>query len=59
MTAQKNISIQKKEEIDVFTKIQQFGVFQTIQYLYICLSLLMVSMTHVNYVFVAEHVNYR
>lgn len=47
------------QKSDVFEKIDEFGKFQTIQYFLICLTLLMISMTHVNYVFVAENVDYR
>lgn len=44
---------------DIFTKIERFGRYQTVQYILVCLTLFMISMTHVNYVFVAENVNYR
>ncbi|CAB3226640.1 unnamed protein product [Arctia plantaginis] len=39
--------------------LEHFGKFQYLQYLWICLTLFMVSMTHVNYVFVAENIDYR
>ncbi|KOB70549.1 Organic cation transporter [Operophtera brumata] len=48
----------QKEE-SALNKIQDFGTFQTLQFFLICLPLFMVSMTHVNYIFVAEDVNYR
>lgn len=44
---------------DVFKGLEDFGRFQILQYLLICLPLFMVSMIHVNYVFVAEEVDYR
>ncbi|CAG4935753.1 unnamed protein product [Parnassius apollo] len=46
-------------EIDMFKDLDKFGRFQTLQYLLICLPLIMVSMVHVNYIFVAEDVNHR
>ncbi|CAG9787671.1 unnamed protein product [Diatraea saccharalis] len=44
---------------DPFSKLQKFGCFQFYQYFLLCLPLLVVSMMHVNYVFVAEQVNHR
>lgn len=49
----------KIEQSDVFKQLEIFGRFHTLQYLLICLPLIMVSMTHVNYIFVAEEVEYR
>ncbi|XP_050678947.1 organic cation transporter protein-like [Leptidea sinapis] len=40
-------------------QFNNFGKYQIVQYLLICLPLFMVSMTHVNYIFVAEDVNHR
>lgn len=44
---------------DVFKALGYFGRFQTVQYFLICLPLFGVSMLNVNYIFVAENVNYR
>lgn len=49
----------KNEQSDVFKDLDKFGRFHTLQYLLICLPLIMVSMTHVNYIFVAEDIEYR
>ncbi|CAH0683024.1 unnamed protein product [Spodoptera exigua] len=57
MTAVKSEESDNKS--DIFTKIERFGRYQTVQYIFVCLTLFMISMTHVNYVFVAENVNYR
>ncbi|CAH1636386.1 unnamed protein product [Spodoptera littoralis] len=57
MTAVKSEESDNKS--DIFTKIERFGRYQTVQYILVCLTLFMISMTHVNYVFVAENVNYR
>ncbi|XP_047025352.1 organic cation transporter protein-like [Helicoverpa zea] len=59
MTATNVDGISEKEKSDLFVKFEKFGKFQTIQFLLICLTLFMISMTHVNYVFVAENINYR
>ncbi|OWR42054.1 solute carrier family 22 member 21 like protein [Danaus plexippus plexippus] len=40
-------------------ELNKFGKFQCIQYILICLSIMMVSMTNVNYIFVAQEVDYR
>ncbi|XP_063362870.1 organic cation transporter protein-like [Cydia amplana] len=44
---------------DIFCQLSTFGRFQTIQYFLICLPLMLVAMMNVNYIFVAEKVNYR
>ncbi|XP_068617307.1 organic cation transporter protein-like [Battus philenor] len=44
---------------DVFRDIEKFAKYQKIQYFFICIPLLMVSMIHVNYIFVAEDINHR
>ncbi|XP_049872491.1 organic cation transporter protein-like [Pectinophora gossypiella] len=44
---------------DVFQELENFGRYQTLQFILICLPLFVVSMSIVNYVFVAEDVNYR
>lgn len=49
----------KTEQNDVFKNLEIFGRFHMLQYLIICLPLIMVSMTHVNYIFVAEDIEYR
>lgn len=49
----------KNEPIEIFKNLEIFGRFHTLQYLLICLPLIMVSMTHVNYIFVAEDIEYR
>ena len=59
MTARNGDTKNESDKSDVFTQIEKFGKFQTIQYLLVCLTLFMISMTHVNYVFVAENLNYR
>lgn len=59
MTATNSETKNESANSDLFTQIEQFGKFQTIQYILICLTLFMISMTHVNYVFVAENINYR
>lgn len=48
-----------QKEDSALNKLQDFGTFQTLQFFFICLPLFMVSMTHVNYIFVAEDVHYR
>ncbi|KAJ2951151.1 hypothetical protein O0L34_g5543 [Tuta absoluta] len=52
------LNIAKTIQSDV-KGLEDFGRFQLIQYFLICLPVVIVSMTHVNYVFVAEDVNYR
>ncbi|KAJ8723212.1 hypothetical protein PYW08_003124 [Mythimna loreyi] len=59
MTAANSEMKNESARSDVFTQLEQFGKFQTIQYILVCLTLFMISMTHVNYVFVAENINYR
>lgn len=44
---------------DMFAEFEKFGKFQLFQYILICLPLVMVSMIHVNYIFVAEDVDHR
>ncbi|XP_045499253.1 organic cation transporter protein-like [Colias croceus] len=44
---------------EVYKQLDKFGKFQVYQYILICLPLMMVSMIHVNYIFVAEEVNHR
>ncbi|XP_047990320.1 organic cation transporter protein-like [Leguminivora glycinivorella] len=44
---------------EVFSELSTFGRFQTLQYFFICVPLMMVAMMNVNYMFVAESVNYR
>ncbi|CAH0719889.1 unnamed protein product, partial [Brenthis ino] len=44
---------------DVHADFEKFGKFQLFQYILICLPLVMVSMIHVNYIFVAENVDHR
>lgn len=58
MTAinEQTVEEKKSEEVNIF---EQFGKFQFLQYVWICLTLFMISMTHVNYVFVAENIDYR
>ncbi|XP_063622250.1 organic cation transporter protein-like [Cydia splendana] len=57
-----NIKVFSKDEKsneDVFRRLCDFGTFQTVQYFFICLPLIMVSMMNVNYIFVAENIDYR
>lgn len=49
----------KEEFSDVFRDLGDFGKFQTVQYFLICMPLLTATMSLVNYVFVAEDINYR
>ncbi|XP_045449763.1 organic cation transporter protein-like [Melitaea cinxia] len=44
---------------DVYAEFEKFGRFQLFQYILICIPVVMVSMMHVNYIFVAENVNHR
>ncbi|XP_052740891.1 organic cation transporter protein [Bicyclus anynana] len=44
---------------DAYLGFEKFGRFHYIQCLLVCLPLMMVSMIHVNYIFVAEDVNHR
>ncbi|XP_026748842.1 organic cation transporter protein-like [Galleria mellonella] len=48
-----------KVQGDIYKQIEKFGRYQLFQYFLICIPLFMVSMAHVNYVFVAEEVDYR
>ncbi|XP_072932842.1 organic cation transporter protein-like isoform X2 [Epargyreus clarus] len=48
-----------KSATDSFKDLEVFGKFQLFQYLLICLPSMMVSMIHVNYIFVAEDVSHR
>lgn len=59
MTATNSEMKNESNKSDLFSQIEQFGKFQIIQYIFICLALFSISMTHVNYVFVAENINYR
>ncbi|KAJ0183419.1 hypothetical protein K1T71_001395 [Dendrolimus kikuchii] len=55
-----NDSKLKHGNIDYFYKdFESFGRYQLIQFFLICLPLFVISMMHVNYVFVAEEVKYR
>lgn len=47
------------KDSDVFEQLDNFGKFQILQYFWTCLPLVVVSMTLVNYAFVAEDTNYR
>ncbi|XP_023947783.2 organic cation transporter protein [Bicyclus anynana] len=49
----------RSADSDVFLELEKFGRFHFIQYVLVCLPLMMVSMVHVNYIFVAEDVNHR
>lgn len=54
------VTIVTKEEFsDVFRELDDFGRFQIVQYFLICMPLLTTTMSLVNYVFVAEDINYR
>lgn len=44
---------------DVFKDFEKFSKYQIFQYILISLPLVMVSMVHVNYIFVAEDVPHR
>lgn len=44
---------------DSLSKLQNFGLFQKVQYFLVLLPLVVVAMSNVNYIFVAEDVNYR
>lgn len=46
-------------KLDVYAEFEKFGRFQLFQYILICIPVVMVSMMHVNYIFVAENVNHR
>ncbi|CAK1555210.1 unnamed protein product [Leptosia nina] len=50
---------QSEGKADVYKELDKFGKFQVFQYILICLPLMMVSMIHVNYIFVAEDVDHR
>ncbi|XP_047518927.1 organic cation transporter protein-like [Pieris napi] len=51
--------VESVDKGDVYKQLDQFGKFQVFQYILICLPLMMVSMIHVNYIFVAEDVEHR
>lgn len=54
------VTVVTKEELsDVFRDLEDFGRFQIVQYFLICMPLLTTTMSLVNYVFVAEDINYR
>lgn len=54
------VTVDTKEEFsDVFRELDDFGKFQIVQYFLICMPLLTTTMSLVNYVFVAEDINYR
>ncbi|CAH2233746.1 jg20368 [Pararge aegeria aegeria] len=44
---------------EAYLKFEKFGRYHFVQYVLICLPLMMVSMIHVNYIFVAEDVDHR
>ncbi|CAH2084574.1 unnamed protein product [Euphydryas editha] len=44
---------------DVYAEFEKFSRFQLFQYILICCPIVMVSMMHVNYIFVAENVDHR
>ncbi|XP_073955103.1 organic cation transporter protein-like isoform X1 [Choristoneura fumiferana] len=52
-------NLDKNSNNEVFSQFHAFGRFQRIQYFLICLPLIVVSMMNVNYIFVAENINFR
>lgn len=46
------------QDVDV-RGLEKFGKFHIIQYFWICLPVIMTSMLHVNYIFIAEVNDYR
>ncbi|XP_028173612.1 organic cation transporter protein-like [Ostrinia furnacalis] len=49
----------KDVQEDSVKGLDKFGKYQLVQYFWLCLPLFTVSMMHVNYVFIAEHTEYR
>ncbi|CAH2044169.1 unnamed protein product, partial [Iphiclides podalirius] len=46
-------------EVEIGEIMERFGKYQIVQYLYTCISTIFVTITHINYVFVAGELNYR
>lgn len=44
---------------EALLQLQHFGLFQKVQYFFVLLPLVVVAMSNVNYIFVAEDVNHR
>lgn len=48
-----------KTEVSAGDILENFGKYQILQYFYLCLPPIFVSMINVNYIFIAGEVNYR
>ncbi|RVE48029.1 hypothetical protein evm_007341 [Chilo suppressalis] len=61
MVSQKKGSVkdEKGKVYGIWEVLEKFGCYQILQYLYICLPTLFITMGHINYVFVVRDVAYR
>lgn len=48
-----------KKTCDVLDLMEAFGKYQLLQYVFICIPIIFVSMTSVNYIFTVGDVDYR
>ncbi|CAG4956159.1 unnamed protein product [Parnassius apollo] len=54
-----NFGSNQKDEIEIIEIMKKFGKYQKFQYFYVCLAAFFMTMTNINYVFVAGDLNYR
>ncbi|CAG4942542.1 unnamed protein product [Parnassius apollo] len=54
-----NFEANEEGEVKIKETMEKFGKYQKVQYLYICIASLLITMININYVFVAGDLNYR